>query len=179
MLPGTRLPGLLLGGILGGTAAAIILPVVSKTAPVSEPVKVLISLDPAFSEVFVVVIAPALLGTMTSEGHSVGVVRDIFHAFWDALMLAILAGAVWARLLACLQGQALPYMLTLAEIFVLYYLAGCRQSPPAAFSRRSEAPRTAESTHRLFACCGLAEQPAKDSERARECSGPHISRVLK
>src|SRR6185295_12034383 len=29
--------------------------------------------------------------------------------------------------------------------------------PPAAFSRRSEAQRTAQSTIRLFACCGLAD----------------------
>lgn len=104
ILQGAWLQGLLLGAILGGTAAAIILPVVSKTASVSEPVKVLISLDSAFSEVFVVVISLALMSMMTSEGHSGGVVRDIFHAFWDALMLAILAGAAWARLLAWLQG---------------------------------------------------------------------------
>lgn len=123
ILQGAWLPGLLLGAILGGTAAAIILPVVSKTVSVSEPVKVLISLDSAFSEVFVVVISLALMSMMTSEGHSVGVVRDIFHAFWDALMLAILAGAAWARLLAWLEGQALSYMLTLAAIFVLYYIA--------------------------------------------------------
>jgi len=38
-------------------------------------------------------------------------------------------------------------------------LAGCWQSPPAAFSRRSEAQRTAKSTLRLFACCGLAGRP--------------------
>lgn len=60
VLEGTWLAGLLLGSILGGTAAAIILPVVSKTASLSEPVKVLISLDSAFSEVFVVVIALAI-----------------------------------------------------------------------------------------------------------------------
>lgn len=123
VLDGLWLPGLLLGAILGGTAAAIILPVVSKMSSVREPLKVLVSLDSAFSEVFVVVIALALMGAMTSEGRSVGVVRDIFHAFWDALMLAVLAGAAWARLLAWLQGQALSYMLTLAAIFVLYYIA--------------------------------------------------------
>lgn len=122
-MEGTWPAGLLLGSILGGTAAAIILPVVSKTESASEPVKVLISLDSAFSEVFVVVIALALMGTMTSESRPVGVVRDIFHAFWDALMLAVLAGAAWARLLAWLQGQPLSYMLTLAAIFVLYYFA--------------------------------------------------------
>ncbi len=38
-------------------------------------------------------------------------------------------------------------------------LAGCGKSPPAAFSHRSDAQRTAESTIRLFARCGLAGRP--------------------
>lgn len=38
-------------------------------------------------------------------------------------MLALLAGALWARLLAWLEGQALSYMLTMAAILVLYYVA--------------------------------------------------------
>lgn len=38
-------------------------------------------------------------------------------------MLAALAGALWARLLAWLEGQALSYMLTMAAILVLYYVA--------------------------------------------------------
>ena len=45
------------------------------------------------------------------------------HAFFDALVLAAIAGAVWARLLTWLAGQTLSYMLTLAAILVLYYVA--------------------------------------------------------
>ncbi|WP_455242494.1 cation:proton antiporter domain-containing protein [Petrachloros mirabilis] len=115
--------GLLLGAILGGTAAAIILPVVSKLPSLREPTKVLVSLDSAFSEVFVVVIALALMGSFTQIGGKFGVVRELFHSFFDALVLAALAGAVWARLLTWLAGQTLSYMLTLAAILVLYYVA--------------------------------------------------------
>jgi cell volume regulation protein A len=115
--------GLLLGAILGGTAAAIILPVVSKLPSLREPVKVLVSLDSAFSEVFVVVIALAIMGSFTESGGKFGVVREIFHSFFDALLLAALAGAVWARLLTWLAGQTLSYMLTLAAILVLYDVA--------------------------------------------------------
>lgn len=123
-LGGQWLQGLLLGAILGGTAAAIILPVVSQLTSLREPTKVLVSLDSAFSEVFVVVIALAIMGSITEAGgKSGGVVREIFHAFLDALLLAALAGAVWARLLTWLAGQTLSYMLTLAAILVLYYVA--------------------------------------------------------
>lgn len=115
--------GLLLGAILGGTAAAIILPVVAQLTTLREPTRVLVSLDSAFSEVFVVVIALALMGSFSESGGGSGVVRDIFHAFFDALVLAALAGALWARLLTWIAGQTLSYMLTLAAILVLYYVA--------------------------------------------------------
>ncbi len=121
-LEGEWRQGLLLGSILGGTAAAIILPVVAQLTKLREPIKVLVCLDSAFSEVFVVVIALAIMSSFTSDGGG-GVIRGIFHAFFDALVLAALAGALWARLLTWVAGQTLSYMLTLAAILVLYYVA--------------------------------------------------------
>lgn len=117
------LHGLLLGTILGGTAAAIIIPVTSHMSSLRDSTKVLLSLDSAISEVFVVVIALALMGTMKDSSGGGHFIREVFHAFWDAIMLALLAGALWARLLAWLGGQALSYMLTMAAILVLYYVA--------------------------------------------------------
>lgn len=122
-MQGTWLQGLLIGSILGGTAAAIIIPITSKMSSIRDQVKVLLSLDSAISEVFVVVIALALMGAISESGGAGGIIREIFHAFWDAMMLAVLAGALWARLLTWLQGQALSYMLTMAAILVLYYVA--------------------------------------------------------
>ncbi|MBS0150804.1 MAG: cation:proton antiporter [Nitrospira sp.] len=117
------LHGLLLGTILGGTAAAIIIPVTSHMVSLRDSTKVLLSLDSAISEVFVVVLALALMGSMKDSVGGGHFIREIFHAFWDAIMLALLAGALWARLLAWLGGQALSYMLTMAAILVLYYVA--------------------------------------------------------
>ena len=117
------LHGLLLGTILGGTAAAIIIPVTSHMSSLRDSTKVLLSLDSAISEVFVVVLALALMGTMRDTSGGGHFIREVFHAFWDAIMLALLAGALWARLLAWLDGQALSYMLTMAAILVLYYVA--------------------------------------------------------
>jgi cell volume regulation protein A len=73
--------------------------------------------------VFVVVAALAVMGIMTGPTGGHNVISTITHAFLDALLLASVAGALWARLLAWLQGQALSYMLTLAAILILYEIA--------------------------------------------------------
>ena len=122
-MEGTWLHGLFLGSIVGGTAAAIIISVISKMSSLRDQTKVLLSLDSAIAEVFVVVVALALMGAMKESGSTGVIIREIFHAFWDAMMLAVLAGALWARLLAWLESQALSYMLTMAAILVLYYVA--------------------------------------------------------
>ncbi len=122
-LDGAWLHGFLLGSILAGTAAAIVIPVASQLTALRGQAKVLLSLDSAFSEVFVVVIALAIMTALTEPSGKGSVVGSLFHAFIDALLLATVAGAVWARLLAWLQGQMLSYMLTLAAILVLYYVA--------------------------------------------------------
>lgn len=122
-LEGEWLHGLLLGTILAGTAAAIVIPVASQLKSIREPAKVLVSLDSAFSEVFVVMFALAIMTMLTQRGGAGSVVGMLFHAFVDAVLLATIAGALWARLLAWLKGQTLSYMLTLAAILVLYYVA--------------------------------------------------------
>lgn len=60
---------------------------------------------------------------MTEQGDVTGVASHLFHAFVDALLLAALAGAVWARILGWLKGQPLSYMLTLAAVLLLYDVA--------------------------------------------------------
>ncbi|HEX9742492.1 MAG TPA: cation:proton antiporter [Nitrospiraceae bacterium] len=123
VLQGAWLHGLLLGAILGGTTGAIVIPVVSKLESLREPVKVMLSLESAFTDVFVVVTALAIMNLLTGAGRAGGMVSSLFHAFLDALLLAAVAGALWARLLAWLHGQALSYMLTLSAILVLYTIA--------------------------------------------------------
>ena len=123
ILQGTWLNGLLLGAILGGTTGAIVIPVVSQLPSLREPTKVMLSLESAFTDVFVVVIALAIMGMLTRPGMQGNMISGIVYAFLNALLLAAIAGTLWARLLAWLQGQALSYMLTLAAILLLYVIA--------------------------------------------------------
>lgn len=116
--------GLLLGAILGGTTGAIVIPVVTQVKGLSEETKVLLSLESAFTDVFVVVAALALIGLMKNPESGAGsLLPMVFHSFLDALLLATVAGILWARFMGMLQGQPLSYMLTLAAILVLYNIA--------------------------------------------------------
>ncbi len=120
---GTWMAGLLLGSILSGTAASIVIPVTQRLHSIQDSVKVILSLESAVVNVFVIVSALGLIKVMLPSEQAPDMVWNLFKAFFFALLLASVAGAVWARLLTWLQGQALSYMLTLAAILVLYDLA--------------------------------------------------------
>lgn len=115
--------GVLLGTILGGTTGAIVIPVVSRLTTLRDETKVILSLESAFTDVFVVIVTLAVIGMFTAPAGEAHFVRDLFHAFFDALLLAVVTGVLWARLLTWLRGQTYSYMLTLAAILVLYDVA--------------------------------------------------------
>ena len=115
---------LLLGVILGGTTGAVVIPVVTQMKSIADETRILLSLESAFTDVFVVVAAlifTNLLVNPTTLGAAVFPL--ILHAFLDALLLAIVTGMLWARFMGMLQGQPLSYMLTLAAILLLYSAA--------------------------------------------------------
>jgi len=114
----------LLGVILGGTTGAIVIPVVTQLKGLSEDTKVILSLESAFTDVFVVVAALASIGILKNPSAGISnMLPMVFHSFLDAVLLAGLAGILWARFMGMLQGQPLSYMLTLAAILVLYNIA--------------------------------------------------------
>jgi potassium/hydrogen antiporter len=116
--------GLLLGAILGGTTGAIVIPVVSQLKDLSEETKVILSLESAFTDVFVVVATLALIGILKNPmAGAVSLLPTVFNSFLDAILLAGISGVLWARFMGMLQGQPLSYMLTLAAILVLYNIA--------------------------------------------------------
>ena len=114
----------LLGAILGGTTGAIVIPVVTQLKGLAEDTKVILSLESAFTDVFVVVAALALIGILKNPSAGISsMLPMVFHSFLDAILLAGLAGILWARFMGMLQGQPLSYMLTLAAILILYNIA--------------------------------------------------------
>ncbi|MEW6681454.1 MAG: cation:proton antiporter [Nitrospirota bacterium] len=114
----------LLGVILGGTTGAVVIPVVTQMKSISDETRILLSLESAFTDVFVVVAALIFVNLLVSPTSlETAIVPLILHAFVDALLLALVAGMLWARFMGMLQGQPLSYMLTLAAVLLLYSAA--------------------------------------------------------
>lgn len=123
VLQGTWLEGLLLGSILGGTTPVIVMPIAAQLKALREHAKVVLSLESALADVFVVVASISLIGVLSGPGKMGHLYETFFDAFVGALFLAIVAAVAWVRLMIWLEGLALGYMLTLAAILVLYDVA--------------------------------------------------------
>jgi cell volume regulation protein A len=123
VLQGTWMEGLLLGAILGGTTPVIVMPIALQLSSISEQTKVVLSLESALADVFVIVSALTIVQGLSGPGNFDHLYGIIFNQFVTAFFLALVAGVVWIRVMAWLEGQALGYMLTLAAILVLYDLA--------------------------------------------------------
>lgn len=116
------LQSLMLGGIVGGTSPAIIIPVVSKLN-VGNNVKTLLSLEPALADVLIILSVVICIGIFqTQSADPLGIFFDIFQSFAVAIIIAVIMGVVWARFIGSLGGESLSYMLTLGFLFLLYFL---------------------------------------------------------
>lgn len=114
---------LLLGGIVGGTSPAIILPIVNKLR-VGEQFKTIMFLEPALADVLIIV--TAIIGVevyTTQTTDTVAIVGDFVQLIGVAIVLAVVGGAIWARVIGSLRGESVSYMLTLGFLFLLYWLA--------------------------------------------------------
>lgn len=116
------LQSLMLGGIVGGTSPAIIIPVVSKLN-VGNNVKTLLSLEPALADVLIILSVVICIGIFrTQSADPLGIFFDIFQSFAVAIVIAVIMGVVWARFIGGLGGESLSYMLTLGFLFLLYFI---------------------------------------------------------
>lgn len=117
---------LMIGGIVGGTSPAIIIPVVSKLR-VSDRVKTMMNLEPALADVLIIISVIVFIDIWVAQSGSSGedaiswfnIAVKVFGQFAIGVGAAIVAGVVWARFMGSLRGESLSYMLTLGFIFLL------------------------------------------------------------
>ncbi|MBC8511810.1 MAG: cation:proton antiporter [Dehalococcoidia bacterium] len=118
------LHSLLLGAIVGGTSPSIVMPLISR-ARVTDEVSSVLSLESALNGALVIIIALVILQIMTTgtEGNLLSMAgKAIGIQFCLGAAVGTATGIIWLWLLTRLKGQDYDDILTLAVVFVLYFI---------------------------------------------------------
>lgn len=118
------LHSLLLGAIVGGTSPSIVMPLISR-ARVTDEVSSVLSLESALNGALVIIIALVVLQIMTTgtEGNLLSMAgKAIGIQFCLGAAVGTATGIIWLWLLTRLKGEDYDDILTLAVVFVLYFI---------------------------------------------------------
>lgn len=115
---------LMMGAMLGGTAAAIVIPLV-KQMRISEYARTVLSMESAISAVLCMVVALAFMDSYKMGGNlSVSLlIGRVVSSFLMAVIIGIVGGILWASLLDRVRTLQNSMFLTPAFLFVLYGLS--------------------------------------------------------
>ena len=111
---------LLIGSMVAGTGASIVIPMV-KQMRVSDQTRTVLSLESALSAVLCIVVALAFM-----EGFKLGhisfqkITGNVLASFFMALLLGTVGGMVWSSLLTRVRRRQNSMFLTPAFVFVIY-----------------------------------------------------------
>ncbi len=110
----------LLGAILGAASSVVVFPLAARLAA-SDRVRVMLGLDAALGEVLSVVSAITLMEALSLQQANVAhAAQQMAAQFSVAIVLGLVAGVAWARLLTALAGKRYHYMLTMAVVLALH-----------------------------------------------------------
>lgn len=114
---------LMMGSMLGGTAAAIVIPLV-KQMRLSEYARTVLSMESALSAVLCMVVALAFMDSYKMGDLSVSLlVGRVVASFLMAVIIGIIGGVLWSSLLDKVRMLQNSMFLTPAFLFVLYGLS--------------------------------------------------------
>lgn len=114
------LDALFLGVVVGGSSSTIVMPILAQLSA-GEEVKTLLSLESVITDVLCIVVALALLEIISSNAVDYSsAAQSIASAFTTAIVVGILFGLFWVKVLQKFQGKSLGYVVTLAVVFILY-----------------------------------------------------------
>ncbi len=113
--------GLLMGAIIGGTSAAIVIPLANKVNS-NQKTSTLLSLESAYTDVIVIMVVLAIIQIITIQTNPdvlSFVSRGIVNGILIGAAIGIIVGLAWMRALIAMK-TAYEDILTLAIAFVLY-----------------------------------------------------------
>ena len=130
--------GLLLGAIIGGMSAAIVIPLANKVSS-NQKTSTLLILESAYTDVIVIMVAITIIQIITIQSNPEVLgfaARGIANGFLIGAAIGIVAGLAWMRAMTAMK-TAYEDILTLAIAFALYgvteYLGGSGPIAALAF----------------------------------------------
>lgn len=111
---------LLLGSMVAGTGAAIVIPMI-RQMKVSAQTRTVLTLESAISAVFCIVVSLAFIeGFKLGKISFVQIAGNVFASFVMALLLGVVGGIIWSGLLQRVRRLQNSMFLTPAFVFVVY-----------------------------------------------------------
>lgn len=111
---------LLMGSMVAGTGAAIVIPII-KQMKISKQTQTVLTLESAMSGVLCIVVALAIMEAFKLGRISVvSVVGNVFASFVMALIIGVVGGIVWSGMLRRVRRLQNSMFLTPAFMFVIY-----------------------------------------------------------
>ena len=108
------------GGVLGCTSSAIVLPILQQTE-LRQRVKTTLLLEASLGDVLAVLTVGALLDLARRGGPVLSRLgREFLAEIFVSLVLAVVAGILWSRLLPYLSEQRFWHVLTFSVVLLLY-----------------------------------------------------------
>ena len=113
---------MILGCMLGGTASAVVIPIV-RQMHMSEKPAIMLILEAAIGNVFSIVLALALMQAIKSRHVEFGaILGDIFSSFILATVMGLLGAIFWALILDKVRNIKYSILTTPAFVFIIYGL---------------------------------------------------------
>jgi len=114
------LTSLLLGIVLSGVSSSVVIPLINRIN-VLDAIKTMLTLESAFTDAIVIVVGLALLQFMTTAQSEIyTVAHDVAGAFSIAIVMGILMGIIWLKVLKYIRGEKYNDILTLSIVFLFY-----------------------------------------------------------
>ena len=111
---------MILGCMLGGTASAVVIPIV-RQMHMSEKPAIMLILEAAIGNVFSIVLALALMQAIKSKHVEIGtILGDIFSSFILATVMGLFGAIFWALILDKVRNIKYSILTTPAFVFIIY-----------------------------------------------------------